>query len=887
MHASIIARKYSRNSKLLFISMLMGIFLFFAPGQLQAQASGTPALSTSDIQRFQEDAQMMISFLEFTFNTIGSSETSVREKDIIINQSWEKIFVDEKVQIEDDLDENRDVPLNKDVQAYLKDIDFFFKNVAFTFTIKEIEHRINEKNQLFFLITLNRHLQGVTIAGDTVNSHRMRFVEINLDNENKELKIASIYTTKLNEKEELRRWWNELPAVWRNHLGAQAVIADTLRMKHVLWYNDSLAALDFVVQTRFSRDTLSISKKDTLMIALSTEGRISAGMIDRQILRIVLMDTLDVSNMQEIATLDPLINLGRIKRLDISNTPVDDLMPARNLTHLVCLNISNTQIRNLDPIRYLTGLQELNINHTPVRDIRAIANFTNLSRLVMRGSRVERLDALAGLSNLRDLDISETPVNELSPLSALTSLDRLDFSGTVVSDLSPLSQLQQLYLLKMENTPVSDLSPISSLGSLNLLFIDQTPVASLAPLNGLPALTKVYCDKSRVTRTEAIGFMDRNPQVLVIHESAELIHWWNDLPEAWKAVFSDKVNNPAAPTKEELHDVTRIRSLNLSGNTAINTLEPVKNMPMLTELNAQATAISSIGPVRFLADLREFNFADTRVDDLSALEQHTKLNKLVFDNTRVASIMPLMEHSSLRIIYCDHTEVETPEIIRFMIRHPSTLVVFQTDELRRWWSGLPDVWKHLADGMTAKGEELSREQLHELTAKRKLDLNAIAEMDRRSLEINSLDHLSKMILLEELRFRNTGVISLEPLRMLGSLRVLISPNNPIESLAPLSDLANLEVLDIQNTAVRRLEFIAPLENLRQLNCAGTLIRNLKGVEHLVSLEQLDCFNTRVRNLRQIEELPNIRLVRCYNTNISQRRINKFRELRPNVEVVYY
>lgn len=887
MQALMIARKYSRNCKFICISLLMGMFFLSVPYQLQAQGAAVPVLSATDIQRYQEDAQMMISFLEFTFNTIGSSETSVREKDIIINESWEKIFVDEKVQIEDDLDENRDVPLNKDVQAYLKDIDFFFRNVAFTFTIKDIEHRITENNQLFFLITLNRHLQGVTIAGDTVNSHRMRFVEINLDNENKELKIASIYTTKLNEKEELRRWWNELPAVWRNHLGAQAVIADTLKMKHVLWYNDSLAMLDFVVQTRFSRDTLSFSKRDTLMISLSSEGKISAGMIDRQILRIVLIDTLDVSNMQEIATLEPLINLGRIKRLDISNTPVDDLMPARNLTHLVCLNVSNTQIRNLDPIRYLTGLQELNINNTQVRDIQAIANFTSLARLNMRSTPVERLDGLAGLNNLSDLDISESAVNNLAPLSAIQSLDRLDFSGTVVSDLSPLSQLQQLYLLKLENTPVSDLSPLSSLGRLSLLFIDQTPVASLAPLNGLTGLTKIYCDKSRVTRTEAIAFMERNPQVLVIHESAELIHWWNDLPQAWKAIFSDKVSNPDAPTKEELHDVTRIRALNIAGNKAINTLDPVKNMPMLNELNVQATDIGSIEPVRYLADLRDFNFAHTRVDDLSALAQNTKLNKLVFDHTLAASIMPLMEHSSLRIIYCDHTPVETAEIIRFMVRHPSTLVVYQTDELRRWWSELPEVWTYLADGMTAKGDELSREQLHELSAKRKLDLNAITEMDRRSLEINSLEYLSKMILLEELSFRNTGVSSLEPLRSLGSLRVLISPNNPIESLAPLSELANLEVLDIQNTAVRRLEFIAPLQNLRQLNCAGTLIRNLKGVEYLLSLEQLDCFNTRVRNLRQIEELPNLRLVRCYNTNISQRRINKFRELRPNVEVVFY
>src|SRR5437868_14287866 len=49
----------------------------------------------------------MITFLEFMLNTLGNSNTSARDKDVLITESYSKIFKDAKVQVEDDLDEER------------------------------------------------------------------------------------------------------------------------------------------------------------------------------------------------------------------------------------------------------------------------------------------------------------------------------------------------------------------------------------------------------------------------------------------------------------------------------------------------------------------------------------------------------------------------------------------------------------------------------------------------------------------------------------------------------------------------------------------------------------------------------------------------------------
>jgi hypothetical protein len=192
-------------------------FLIF-PGlsiTVSGQQSNTGKESNPELQAYEKQAQQLVEFIESTFNTLGDPGVTIREKDIIINDSYLKLFRDEKVQIEDDLDEYRLVVTNKNVQAYLKDITFFFKQVTFDFTIEEISQEITETGQVFFKVSLQRNLTGTTIGDSLVNNVRMRYIEINLDQDKKDLKIASIYTTKLSEQGDMANWWYQLPYPWK------------------------------------------------------------------------------------------------------------------------------------------------------------------------------------------------------------------------------------------------------------------------------------------------------------------------------------------------------------------------------------------------------------------------------------------------------------------------------------------------------------------------------------------------------------------------------------------------------------------------------------------------------------------------------------------------
>src|SRR5688500_14101299 len=75
---------------------------------------------TASNEENEKKVRDIVAFLEYLLNTLGSSATSTRDKEVVVRESYTKIFRDDKVQIEDDL-ENREVVTNKNVVAYLKD----------------------------------------------------------------------------------------------------------------------------------------------------------------------------------------------------------------------------------------------------------------------------------------------------------------------------------------------------------------------------------------------------------------------------------------------------------------------------------------------------------------------------------------------------------------------------------------------------------------------------------------------------------------------------------------------------------------------------------------------------------------------------------------------
>jgi hypothetical protein len=458
------------KNKIILFSLIFAFFISYG----KAQDLGE--YSQKEIKEFSQKVEDQIRFLEFFLNTVGSKETSARDKDVIIRDSYKKIFRNGEVQIEDDLLVDRQVITNKDVTSYLKDVEFFFKDAAFKFKIREVKPSLKDNGELFFIVSLDRTLTATGLNEEEIENTKPRFVEINLEKDSNELKIASIYTTKLNRDEELTEWWETLSYEWENY---------------------------FRDKFDFTEDSLTMD----------------------QINKISSIDSLDFSGNGLIRDLSPLQALRELKYVDISNTNIQDLSPISNVTFLAYLDISNTPTEDIQFIKYSERLNYLDISGTRISNIDELKNLKNLKHLKMVKTPLLGFGTLSEFPALETLDLEESGFNNLENISSLDNLRALSVKGNYLINFEFLKELKQLESLNLEMTNIIDLSPLSGLENLKVLNINGTEVASLNPLNDLKNLQRIYADRTGISEQVADMFARQNRSVLLIHQ-VETIQAW-------------------------------------------------------------------------------------------------------------------------------------------------------------------------------------------------------------------------------------------------------------------------------------------------------------------------------------------------------------------------
>lgn len=851
-------------------------------------------LSQKDMQDYLIQSEQLVRFMEFAFNTLGDPDVSAREKDIIINQSYQKFFSSDKVQIEDDLVEGRFTVTNKEAQAYLKDIDFFYQNVVFTFNIEDISYNVNENGQVFFIVTTNRNLNGINVEGDTVYNNQERFIEINLDRDKRDLKIASIYTRKLSEKDDMQNWWAALDADWRLLFAKGTSINDEFLLKDILQFGENWILIERFQVTVIEGFVMESRRADTVYSDPSQ--------IYQEISRLWKTENLDLTDYPYITDISPLTKLTELRTINISGTHIDDLTPIRNLTRIENLNISGSHVNQLDPLRHAINLKNLDISNTNIEDLNPIIAFPLLERFNFSGTQVTDIGPIATLVYLRDLRLTNTAVLNLSPLGKATVLAVLDISNTPVSNIDSISQLHNLERLHADNTNITDLKPISTLPNLQYLFIEGTEITDIQTLITLPKLKRIYCDRTSITRETANRFMIARPDVLVIHESQALTAWWTSLPQIWKNEFTKLVTVSDPPTREELHEVANITAIDISGNKQIFSVVPLQQLLGLRTLNAEATNILSIEPLKENIDLIEINLssthvqdisilsglsmleslilAQTPVNDISALKTNFQLRYIDLDFSNVNDLSALTELHNLETVLCDGLGLAKEDVSTVYDANPKVTIVFQSEILNDWWQHLTENWKNIFKSQIQLDTPPSRHQLHRLTDIRELDIS-------QSRGIEDLETLKHFHQLQIFRMNDVQISDLRPLQFFPNLIELHCNNNPISNLKPISSLRKIKVLDCSNTLVRNLSDLKDLTELEELNVSGTQIRNLRPISNLVSLKRLDIYNTKVFSLRPIESLKNLELLRCYNTRIWQYFIDRFKKAVPSCEVIFY
>ena len=812
-----------------------------AAGQKKTTATGKTAdltskagmIDPSKIDTFRLQVIPLVKFFESSLNFLGDKRNDVSEMQTIISESYLKWCWDEKVQVEDDLDENRLVPLYKDMPAYLSDVDFFFKGAKFLYAVQDVSLEANPLGLNYFKVTANRNLRGLTINGDSVNSNKVRYIEINYDSVKQQLKIVSVYTTKLNEKEDLRNWWNNLTPEWKGILSKDMKLEGTLPMAQIDSFNDSLAMVG------------------------GQPTAIMGSEFYRFLDQIVNSTKVDLSGRKSIIDISPLNKLSELVEVNISGTGVFDLMPLRNMNKLEVLDISNTKVSSLEPLRYCILINQLRMRGTPVTDLSVIAAFQSLTLL----------------------DIGNTPVSSLSNLEGLTGIRDLRIDHTRVKDLTPIAGLTNVEMLNISSTPVDNLGVLKNMKNLHILMGDSTAISSLAPLDSLTGIQRVYCNNSKINQKAALNFLKKHPEVSLVYASKELSAWWDGMTLEWQDQFNFymTLNNP--PTSEQLHKLVLLDSINITGRATIASLDPLSKMILLKTLYCPTTGITSLDPLKDLTELKVINASNTKITGLQPLSGSSYLQTLYLDNTSVADLSPLYNLKNLRNVYADNTGVDDSQADKFIVKIPECLLVYQTYENNEWWNGLGKAWKEVLLQQVNLTGTPDKNQLQQIAGLTKAIISENFEIS----DISPLLHLTR---LTELQFSGTTVSKLDPVSQMPKLQILRCPKNPITTLTPIAGLTALKELDFSNTQVEDLDAIQNMIQLEVLKFSGTQVKNLKYLQKLVNLKVIEFFNTRVGNIDVLDGMKNLKSVKMFKTKVSPKRVEKLQLTLPKCEIVY-
>ncbi|MEO0897372.1 MAG: hypothetical protein AAFY71_13280 [Bacteroidota bacterium] len=887
-------------------------------GPLFGQLRSSSSLTEVEVDSYKEEAKQLVKFYTFVLNMLGNEDTPPANKQTIIEDSFSKLFRDKKVQIEDDLVGSRSTMTNKDVQAYLKDVDFFYKQVEFDHDILDVQMALRENGDKFFLVEAQRKLKGTFVDGKNNENQITRYFEINLLQNKGEIRIASIYTTGEALKPELTSWWNELSNSWKGIFAADLYVNDSLSLADLKIeedypnIGDTVFFLDnsiIVIDDEVTRDLLHYKNiegevGDTVVLQNETAILLETPRLKADLKHLLKANTMDLQGVIEARDVTPLALFEDLEVLNLSNSGVRDLFPLRQLKNLRKLDLSFTATMSLEPLKYLNKLDTLILRGASIQSIKGLESLSGLSYLDLSSTPLEDLKPVSGMLGLKTLLLEDMEIQSLEPIESLNGLEEISVKKSFVASIRSLSGQSQLRYLNIERTHATNLEVIANLKKLKHLFASHSDLNTLSYIEQLDELEFLDINTCPIEDEEVNQFIYSHPDVRVLYKTDELVKWWESITPSLKKAFLVNVSKPQEfndNLEDNLVNLTNRQSLSLVGVKEIKNLDFLPNFPLLHTLSLSNSGMESLVGINHLPELKILVVNNCPIQDFSPLNNCKRLQTLIANGTQVGDLSPLSSLKELEIVSLNNTSVRSLTSLvslaklkeiqvddsglsldsarAFVEKRPKVDLIFRSEKLRRWWGNLNPSWR---EGLSKfiKGSPRDIKSLHKLTSLRKLELSS-------RLRLSDLQALEPFFVLEELYASGLNVRSLDGLQSLRTIKKLDISKNPFEDLTAVENLPLLEKLNISNTAVKSLLPLQNSRNIQEFNCSGTQLKSLEGLENMRNMEFLDCSSTPIKSLLPVLNLFYLKSFNCSNTRLTEKKVNKFRENHPLCDVTFY
>ncbi len=278
-----------------------------------------------------------------------------------------------------------------------------------------------------------------------------------------------------------------------------------------------------------------------------------------------------------------------------------------------------------------------------------------ITHLTIRGRYIRDISDIAYFTNLVELDLSGNNIENIDALGNATNLTKLYLWNNKIENIDALRNVTKLTHLDLGYNDIEDFSPLSELTNLIDLNISQNELGEtgLAPLSNLTNLETLNISRLGIRDLSSLASLAKlkslNASVNSAVESLEPLMSLVNLETLDLTLSYMKVSNR---DYSPLAQLPSLYSLDLCyTHVDLEELVPLTN---IKKLNLSENSLDDIDPLAKLTNLEELiistaeNSMTNPLTDIAPLASLTNLRVLEITYTNVSDVSPLKDLTNLR-----------------------------------------------------------------------------------------------------------------------------------------------------------------------------------------------------------------------------------------------
>lgn len=563
------------------------------------------------------------------------------------------------------------------------------------------------------------------------------------------------------------------------------------------------------------------------------------------------------------------------------------------------LRISENNLTGTLDLNEFVNLEELDCSNNNLDNL-ILVNCSNLKKLICYSNQLTNLD-ISSCLNLKELMCSSNQLNNLD----FTNLENLEEIGCGSNQLAVLDVSNCINLKKLgcSGNQLTDLSFPDFYPNLNGLDCSHNKLTSLT-VNGCSNLMRVECNENLLTKLDLVKNKELEELNAGSNQLTEL-DFGSDQNNKLKKL-DVTANKFSEQNLSFLSNLVKLKELDLAVNGFIGSLEPLKNMTKLRNLNIMGTDLDS-GLEHLPNKIKKFMYYEDYKEKIKEFFKEVEVKNYKCDN-----IFNIFADEQGKIETSFHSGGHTP-----IENFPEKLQVYKKlaslEQFRSIsdsdWAEIHQVFaegkewgKILKQKLEEKGlDEEKQEELIQAFIELKFSEETIswwesegkftAQQTREWLvagllrwEVELATYLQKKNLipsqakgnLEKLREEyNTHLLSeLYPLEERDTTEsIRIGESNFLKGTLMIQDFPQLKKISIgDGCKTNQLSNLIILNcpQLEELDCSGIRLTNLE-ISPCTNLSELDCSDNKFTDLKFLDK---INAEKLNSLDISK---NKFRQ----------